>query len=141
MKIVWTKHGKERQREWERKLGITRQEVEDLLMKPEQVVPGDLEALVAQKRRDSGLLRVPFIGTGEERKILEGRITMKIRYDSESDILYVSIREEPPVDAVEEPGGVIISYGEDKQPVSVEFLNASLRHLVKAGEVSVTIAA
>ncbi len=66
---------------------------------------------------------------------------MKIRYDSESDILYVSIREESPVDAVEEPGGVIISYGEDKQPVSVEFLNASLRHLVKAGEVSVTLAA
>ncbi len=66
---------------------------------------------------------------------------MKIRYDSESDILFVSIREESPVDAVEEPGGVIISYGEDKQPVSVEFLNASLRHLVKAGEVSVTLAA
>ena len=66
---------------------------------------------------------------------------MRIRYDSESDILYVRIREESPVDAVEEPGGVIISYGEDKQPVSVEFLNASLRHLVKAGEVSVTLAA
>ena len=66
---------------------------------------------------------------------------MRIRYDSESDILYVRISEESPVDAVEEPGGVIISYGEDKQPVSVEFLNASLRHLVKAGEVSVTLAA
>lgn len=45
------------------------------------------------------------------------------------------------MDAVEEPSGVIISYGEDKEPVSVEFLNASLRHLVKDGEVSVTLAA
>ncbi len=78
MKIVWTKHGEERQREWEKKLGITRQEVEDLLMEPEQVVPGDLEALVAQKRRDNGLLRVPFIGTGEERKILTVYWTSRI---------------------------------------------------------------
>ncbi len=78
MNIVWTKHGEERQREWERKLGITRQEVEDLLMEPEQVVPGDLEALVAQKRRDNGLLRVPFIGTGEERKILTVYWTSRI---------------------------------------------------------------
>ena len=49
------------------------------------------------------------------------------------------LREDPPVDAVEEPGGVIASYGEDGEPVSVEFLNASLRRLVAPGEVSVTI--
>ncbi len=70
MKIVWTKHAAERQQEWEKKLGVTRQEVESLLVEPEQVVPGDLEALVAQKRRGNGLLRVPFIGAGDERKIL-----------------------------------------------------------------------
>lgn len=67
--------------------------------------------------------------------------TMKIRYDSEADVLLVLIRDEAPVDAVEEPGGVIISYGEDKQPVSVEFLNASARNLLKAGEVNVTLEA
>jgi uncharacterized protein YuzE len=66
---------------------------------------------------------------------------MRIRYDPESDVLLVFIRETPPVDAVEEPGGVIISYGEDKEPVSVEFLNALARHLVRAGEVSVTLQA
>lgn len=64
---------------------------------------------------------------------------MKIRYDSEADVLLVLMREEAPVDAVEEPGGVIISYGKDKQPVSVEFLNASARNLVRRGEVSVTL--
>jgi uncharacterized protein YuzE len=66
---------------------------------------------------------------------------MRIRYDAESDVLFVLIREESPVDAVEEPGGVIISYGEDKEPVSVEFLNASVRRLVRGGEVSVTLGA
>jgi uncharacterized protein YuzE len=64
---------------------------------------------------------------------------MKIRYDHEADVLLLVLREDPPVDAVEEPGGVIVSYGEDKEPVSVEFLNASLRRLVVPGEVSVTI--
>ena len=66
---------------------------------------------------------------------------MKIRYDPEADVLLLVLRENPPVDAIEEPGGVIVSYGEDAEPVSVEFLNASARRLVRPGEVSVTIEA
>jgi hypothetical protein len=61
VKITWTRHAEERQEEWQEKLGITRQEVEDLMRNPEQVVQGDLEAVVAQARRGNGLLRVPFI--------------------------------------------------------------------------------
>ena len=64
---------------------------------------------------------------------------MRIRYDPEADVLVVALRDGSPADAVEEPGGVIISYGEDGEPVSVEFLNASARHLVLPGEVSVTL--
>jgi uncharacterized protein YuzE len=64
---------------------------------------------------------------------------MRIRYDSEADVLLVALRDTPPSDAVEELGGVIISYGEDGEPVSVEFLNALARHLVRPGEVSVTL--
>jgi uncharacterized protein YuzE len=64
---------------------------------------------------------------------------MKIRYDSEADILLFILRDNPPVDAIEEPGGVIVSYGEDGEPVSVEFLNASVRQLIRSGEVSVTL--
>ena len=64
---------------------------------------------------------------------------MRIRYDPEADVLLVALRDGSPADAVEEPGGVIISYGEDGEPVSVEFLNASVRHLVLPGEVSVTL--
>ena len=58
---------------------------------------------------------------------------MRVSYDPEADVLLFLIREDPPVDAVEEPGGVIVSYGEDREPVSIEFLNASARGLVRAG--------
>ncbi|MBI3990297.1 MAG: DUF2283 domain-containing protein [candidate division NC10 bacterium] len=64
---------------------------------------------------------------------------MHIRYDPEADVLLLILRDEPPVDAVEEPGGVIVSYGEEGEPVSVEFLNASVRRLVRPGKVRVTI--
>ncbi len=66
---------------------------------------------------------------------------MKLRYDSDADILTLVVRDNPPVDAVEEAGGVVISYGEDAQPVSVEFLNASVRHLISPDEMSVTMQA
>jgi uncharacterized protein YuzE len=66
---------------------------------------------------------------------------MRIRYDSEADVLLLALRDLPPVDAVEEPGGVIISYGEDGEAVSVEFLHASVRHLIRTGEISVTLQA
>ena len=70
MKIIWTRHAEEREEEWRKKLGITRQEVEDLIRDPEQLVPGDLKALVAQAKRGNGLLRVPFVEAEGERKIL-----------------------------------------------------------------------
>mgnify|MGYP000675103805 CR=1 FL=1 len=64
---------------------------------------------------------------------------MKVRYDPEADVLVFVFRDDPPVDAVEESGGVIVSYGEDGEPVSVEFLHASVRNLIKPGEVSITL--
>jgi uncharacterized protein YuzE len=71
-----------------------------------------------------------------------GRIrNMRMRYVPEADVLLLVLRNNPPVDAIEEPGGVIISYGEDGEPVSVEFLNASVRELTLPGEISVTIQA
>jgi len=78
VRIIWTRHAEERQEAWQKKLGITRQEVEDLLRNPEQVVPGDLEALVAQARRGNGLLRAPFVETERGRKILTVYWTSKV---------------------------------------------------------------
>ena len=70
MKIIWTKHAENRQKEWDKKLGITRQKVEDLVQQPEQIVPGDMNVRVAQARTYNGLLRVPFVTVGEDKKIL-----------------------------------------------------------------------
>jgi len=63
---------------------------------------------------------------------------MKVTHDSEADVLCLMLRDEPPLDAVEEPNGVVVSYGEDGEPVSVEFLNAAARNLTTADELSVT---
>lgn len=64
---------------------------------------------------------------------------MRICYDCDADVLLIIFREEPPVDAIEEPGGLIVSYGESGEPVSIEFLNASARRLVLPGQVSVIL--
>ena len=64
---------------------------------------------------------------------------MRLRYDPDADVLLLILKDDPPADAVEEPGGVIISYGEDGQPVSVEFLNASARQLIHPGQESIAL--
>jgi hypothetical protein len=78
MKIIWTKHAEDRQKEWEKKLEITRQEVENILKNPEQIVFGDQTVLVAQSRRANGLLRVPFEDAKEGRKVLTVYWTSKV---------------------------------------------------------------
>ena len=70
MKVIWTRHATERQREWQRTLGITSPEVEAVVLNPTQIVPGDAGTFVAQSSRGSGLLRVPFVQVGEDRKVL-----------------------------------------------------------------------
>ena len=64
---------------------------------------------------------------------------MKVKYDREADILIFVLQEEPPANAISEPGGIIVSYGEDNQPVSIEFLNASQRQLFNPEEKILTI--
>jgi hypothetical protein len=64
MTIVWTRHALERQKEWEKKGSITKEEVEDLLRNPPQTVEGDLGMAVAQGKTRGGLLRIPFARRG-----------------------------------------------------------------------------
>jgi hypothetical protein len=78
MKIIWTKHAEDRQKEWGKKLGITKQEVEDSANSPEQIVPGDVDVFIAQTRTRLGLLRIPFIEKENNRKILTIYWTSKI---------------------------------------------------------------
>jgi len=64
---------------------------------------------------------------------------MEIRYDAAADVLLLILRNSLPVDAIEEPGGVIVSYGKDGNPVSVEFLKASEKRLIVPGQISIPI--
>lgn len=64
---------------------------------------------------------------------------MIVRYDSDADVILVKLRDEPPTDAVEEEGGVVISYSDKGLPVSVEFLNASKHGLVQRQDPTVTL--
>jgi uncharacterized protein YuzE len=64
---------------------------------------------------------------------------MKIRYDREADVLLLILKDAPPVDSIEDPGGIIVSYGENNEPLSVEFLNASARKWIVPGETSIPI--
>ena len=78
MKIIWTKHAKQRQKEWEKKKGITSEVIEEVLSKPEQIVKGDGEILIAQSKIEDGLLRVLFLNLKEGRKVITIYWTSKI---------------------------------------------------------------
>lgn len=49
MDIVWTQHAEERQQQWEQRLGITREEVEAVVIQPEQVISDSSGVLVAHR--------------------------------------------------------------------------------------------
>ena len=65
---------------------------------------------------------------------------MKVKYDAEADILMFMMRDEFPANAISEPGGVIVSYDENDEPVSIEILNASKRKLFNPQDLMLTIA-
>ena len=79
MEIRWTKHAEGRQKEWAKRRGITRKEVQALLINPGQIVPGDQDTLVAQVKRKGGLLRVPFVEAEGKRKILTVYWTSRVK--------------------------------------------------------------
>lgn len=64
---------------------------------------------------------------------------MKVKYDLAADILIFILRDVPPVNAISEPGGVIISYDETGEPISLEFLNASQRKFINPQETALKI--
>jgi uncharacterized protein YuzE len=65
---------------------------------------------------------------------------MKVKYDAEADILMFMLRDGFPVNAISEPGGVIVSYDENDEPVSIEILNASKRKMFNPQDLMLTIA-
>jgi uncharacterized protein YuzE len=64
---------------------------------------------------------------------------MKVKYSADADILTFILQDHPPVNAISEPGGVIVSYDEANEPVSIELLNASKRQLINPEETNLKI--
>lgn len=50
---------------------------------------------------------------------------MKIEYFSDTDTIYIDLRDEPGVDAEEIAPGVVVDYGADGKLVGIEFDSAS----------------
>lgn len=67
--VVWKKHAEERQQQWQQRLGITREEVEQVLTAAQQIV-AENDVWVAQSRRGNGLLRIMFAEIGNTQRIL-----------------------------------------------------------------------
>jgi len=123
--------------------------VEQVLTSPQQiVVEGDV--FVAQSQRGEGLLRVVFVEIGSTKRILTlfwtnqvnrywQEESMNVKYDAEADILIFIFRDTFPANAISEPGGMIVSYDDNGEPISIEFLNASKRHLFNPQELQLTI--
>jgi uncharacterized protein YuzE len=69
----------------------------------------------------------------------KGLNPMKVKYDAEADVLIFVMKEALPSNAISEPGGVIVSYDENSEPISIEFLNASKRQLFNPSDTSLEI--
>lgn len=65
---------------------------------------------------------------------------MKVKYDPDADILIFLLKDLPPSNAISEPGGVIVSYDDRDEPISIELLNASKRQLFNPQERQIAIA-
>lgn len=50
---------------------------------------------------------------------------MVIKYDKESDVIYIQFSDKKVVESDEEKPGVILDYGENGEIVGIEVLNAS----------------
>ena len=64
---------------------------------------------------------------------------MKVRYDKETDILYISLSNEPVAESDEEKPGVILDYSVSGTLVGIELLDAS-RKMPKPNAIEMELA-
>ncbi|MDB9527033.1 DUF2283 domain-containing protein [Oscillatoria sp. CS-180] len=66
------------------------------------------------------------------------KLTSKV-YDAEADVLIFVMKDVSPSNAIAEPGSIVVSYDENSEPISIEFLNASQRQLFNPNETNLTV--
>jgi uncharacterized protein YuzE len=64
---------------------------------------------------------------------------MKVKYDQQVDILYISFNDEEVHESDEEKPGVIIDYSKDGSVVGIEILDAS-KHMTNPTKVEYEVA-
>ena len=52
---------------------------------------------------------------------------MVIKYDKESDVIYIQFSEKKVVESEEDKPGIILDYGENGEIIGIEVLNASTK--------------
>ena len=50
---------------------------------------------------------------------------MKVRYDKETDVLYIRLSENPVAESDSEKPGIVLDYDSEQNIVGIELLNAS----------------
>jgi uncharacterized protein YuzE len=64
---------------------------------------------------------------------------VRIKYDKEVDVMYISLTEEPTKESDESKKGIIIDYSERGSIVSIEILDAS-KKILQPGKVEYEVA-
>ena len=64
---------------------------------------------------------------------------MKVKYDKEQDIIYLSFSDEPVFESDEDKKGIILDYASDGRIVGMELLNAS-RQVLNPSKVEYEVA-
>lgn len=64
---------------------------------------------------------------------------MKVKYDQQVDILYISFNDQEVYESDEEKPGVIIDYSKDGSVVGIEILDAS-KHMTNPAKVEYEVA-
>jgi len=64
---------------------------------------------------------------------------MKVYYDPKHDVMYIEFSEKEVVDTVEVEEGILIDYGENREIVGIEIIDASQRLNVNPQEITIKL--
>ena len=64
---------------------------------------------------------------------------MKVYYDPKHDVMYIEFSEKKVVDTVEVEEGILIDYGENREIVGIEIIDASQRLNVNPQEITIKL--
>ncbi len=64
---------------------------------------------------------------------------MKVYYDPEHDVMYIEFSDRNVVDTIEVEDGILIDYGENREIVGIEIIDASQRLKANLQEITIRL--